>query len=54
MKHTVELLRTELQALKRQKDGCKVTVVIYDSKRWRQVGTPCIFHNRWQVNFAEL
>ena len=45
---------TELQAFKRQKDGYNVTVVIYDSKRWRQVGTPCIFHNRWQVNFAEL
>ena len=23
-------------------------------KRWRQVGTPCIFHSRWQVNFAGL
>ena len=30
----------------RQKDGYKVTVVIYDSKRRRQVGTPCIFHSR--------
>ena len=37
---------TELQAFKRQKDGYKVTVVIYDSKRRRQVGTPCIFHSR--------
>ena len=30
---------TELQAFKGQKDGYKVTVVIYDSKRWRQVNT---------------
>ena len=30
----------------RQKDGYKVTVIIYDNKRWRQVGTPCIFHSR--------
>ena len=45
---------TELQAFKRQKDGYNVTVVIYDSKRWRQVGTPCIFHSRWQVNFSGL
>ena len=36
---------TELQAFKRQKDGYKVTVVVYDSKRW-QVGTPCVFHSR--------
>ena len=28
--------------------------VIYAGKRWRQVGTPCIFHSRWQVNFAGL
>ena len=43
MLNTVEKAEsTELQALKRQKDGYKVTVVIYDSKRWRQVGTPCI------------
>ena len=45
---------TELRAFKRQKDGYNVTVVIYDSKRWRQVGTPCIFHSRWHVNFAGL
>ena len=44
---------TELQAFKRQKDGYKVTVVVYDSKRW-QVGTPCVFHSRQQVNFAGL
>ena len=37
---------TELQAFKRENDGYKVTAVIYDSKRWRQVGTPCIFHSR--------
>ena len=36
---------TELQAFKRQKDDYKVTVVVYDSKRW-QVGTPCVFHSR--------
>ena len=29
-------------------------LVIYTSKRWRQVGTPYIFHGRYQVNFAEL
>ena len=29
-------------------------VVIYANKRWRQVGTPCTFHSRWQVNFARL
>ena len=29
---------TELRAFKRQKDGYNVTVVIYDNKRWRQVG----------------
>ena len=28
-------------------------VVIYACKRWRQVGTPCIFHSRLQVNFAQ-
>ena len=37
---------TELQAFKRQKDGYKVTLVIYDSKRWRPVRTPCVFHSR--------
>ena len=37
---------TELHAFKRQKDAYKVTAVIHDSKRWRQVGTPCIFHSR--------
>ena len=37
---------TKLQAFKRQNDGYKVTAVIYDSKRWRHVGTPCIFHSR--------
>ena len=26
--------------------------MIYASKRWRQVSTSCIFHSRWQVNFA--
>ena len=57
MQHAVELLRktesTELQAFKRQKDGYKVTVVVYDSKRW-QVGTPYVFHSRQEVNFAGL
>ena len=28
-------------------------VVTYASKRWRQVGTPCIFHSSWQLNFAD-
>ena len=37
---------TELQAFKIQKDGYKVTLVIYDSKRWRPVRTPCVFHSR--------
>ena len=37
---------TELRAFKRQKDGYKVTLVIYDSKRWRPVRTPCVFHSR--------
>ena len=36
---------TELQAFKRQKDGYKVTVVVYDSKQW-QVGTLCVFYSR--------
>ena len=34
---------TELQAFKRQKDGSKVTLVIYDSKRWRPVRTHVYF-----------
>ena len=29
-------------------------VVIYASKRWRQVGTLCVFHSSWDVNFAGL
>ena len=28
--------------------------VIYASKRLRLVGTPCLFHSRWQVNVAGL
>ena len=42
---------TELQAFKRQKDGYKVTVVVYDSKWW-QVGTPCVFHTH-EKSFLE-
>ena len=29
-------------------------VVIYARRRWRQVGAPCRFDGRWQVNFARL
>ena len=29
-------------------------VVFYASKRRRQVGAPCLFHSRYQVNFAGL
>ena len=32
---------TELQAFKWQKDGYKVTVVVYDSKRWQISGPVC-------------
>ena len=45
---------TELRAFKRQKDGYKVTLVIYDSKRWQPVRTPRVFHSRLHVNFAGL
>ena len=30
------------------------TEVIYASQRWRQVGAPCIFTSRYQVNLAGL
>ena len=29
-------------------------VMIYAGKRCRQLGTPCIFHSRMQIDFAGL